>query len=328
MTPTPAEDYGHPNALHGPDLLEHAEQVRQEILAQLPKTTLGRRYYSRLKAYRIVLNPRLTRTYGYCRYGRRQIDLSVPLSEVNDREYVQNTIRHEFAHALVGPGASAHGTAWKKACTLTGANPIRCYDRKVQSPPRWAAFCRECGTHVGNYRTKDRAATWNHDCPACGTRSRPGTSNVTDRRTYLGHAEKENTMSKYTLTITQTLDGETVTNTVERARKDDAMKHARKHEAFGATCVVRTPTGKVVHETVPGEDTPATQDEADDGAVVTAATPKPKTTYRRDRIPAGATEHECESCSRTLPVTKFPTTRDRSRLTECRECRDTRRAKA
>ena len=69
------------------------------------------------------------RRFGQCRHRRGiiggRITLSRVLVELNDEPEVRDTVLHEIAHALT-PGA-CHGWAWKQACILVGARPIRCY---------------------------------------------------------------------------------------------------------------------------------------------------------------------------------------------------------
>jgi hypothetical protein len=62
------------------------------------------------------------------------------------------------------------------------------------------------------------------------------------------------------------------------------------------------------------------------------ATTKKSTTTSNDArtfTPGKAKTHRCAgACGKTLPVVKFPTTTGGRRVSECRECRDARRAAA
>src|SRR5436305_8366046 len=61
---------------------------------------------------------------GLCKYGPRTVELSVFFVERNSDEAIRDTLLHEVAHALVGPG-HGHGPAWKAMCRRVGAKPER-----------------------------------------------------------------------------------------------------------------------------------------------------------------------------------------------------------
>lgn len=81
------------------------------------------------------------RRFGCCKYRTNTITLSAPLVRLNNRADVEDTIRHEVAHAIAGHQAG-HGRLWKEACSVTGANPSRCYDSDVNTPVApWRCEC-------------------------------------------------------------------------------------------------------------------------------------------------------------------------------------------
>ena len=82
------------------------------------------------------------RRFGRCRHLHRVINLSKPLVALNDRAAVEDTIRHEVAHALVGRD-HGHDAAWKAMCRKVGARPVRCYDSSevVTPPSKWIGRC-------------------------------------------------------------------------------------------------------------------------------------------------------------------------------------------
>src|SRR4051794_26770877 len=91
---------------------------------------------------------RARRRFGSCRWRKKQITLSHPLTLLNTEAQVRDTILHEIAHALA-PNAG-HGPKWKAACRRVGAKPARCYtDADVVSPSRKPARyqigCLACG---------------------------------------------------------------------------------------------------------------------------------------------------------------------------------------
>jgi predicted SprT family Zn-dependent metalloprotease len=60
------------------------------------------------------------RGMGLCRYATRTIELSIYLVDRNGLEEVRDTILHEIAHALVGPGHGADGLMPRRSdCTST-----------------------------------------------------------------------------------------------------------------------------------------------------------------------------------------------------------------
>jgi hypothetical protein len=69
------------------------------------------------------------------------ISLSRAFVEGNERAVVEDTIRHEVAHALAWEHdrETGHGAAWAKWCEVTGAEPRRCYDEAevVLPAPRY-----------------------------------------------------------------------------------------------------------------------------------------------------------------------------------------------
>ena len=88
------------------------------------------------------------RRFGCCKYARRTISLSRPLTLLNSEAEVRDTILHEIAHALT-PGAG-HGAKWKAMCAEVGARPTRCYrESEIVAPRRTPApmqiGCPACG---------------------------------------------------------------------------------------------------------------------------------------------------------------------------------------
>ena len=77
---------------------------------------------------------RATSCFGQCRQGIfgkkrkkiKEISLSGPLTEINTEVEVRDTILHEIAHAIVGPG-HGHDWKWKQCCRKIGCRPNTTY---------------------------------------------------------------------------------------------------------------------------------------------------------------------------------------------------------
>lgn len=91
------------------------------------------------------------RSFGVCRYGKKEICLSRYL--LNDDW--EDTVRHEIAHAKAGPYAK-HGPEWKAWCYRVGARPNRCSTAEIENPCyKWVTKCGQCGKEgVKTYRRR------------------------------------------------------------------------------------------------------------------------------------------------------------------------------
>jgi len=97
-----------------------------------------------LNGWVIALDKRATRRFGQCRRRQHTIGLTEALVKLNTRAEVEDVIRHEIAHALVGDG-HGHDRVWKLKCIEVGARPERCYDESVVTPPRrYTLTCPDC----------------------------------------------------------------------------------------------------------------------------------------------------------------------------------------
>ncbi|HEX6056605.1 MAG TPA: SprT-like domain-containing protein, partial [Intrasporangium sp.] len=73
-----------------------------------------------------VLNLDRARTRaGACRPARREISLSAHLTRLHPEDEVRDTILHEIAHALVGPG-HGHDAVWRAKALAIGCSGQRC----------------------------------------------------------------------------------------------------------------------------------------------------------------------------------------------------------
>ena len=108
---------------------------------------------------------RCKRTMGWCLYGSRKIELSVHFIERNDEETIQDTLLHEIAHALVGPG-HGHDDAWKRKCEEIGAKAERLSYEVNMPEGRWQARCGQCGLLHHRHRRPKWMKGWY--CSRCG----------------------------------------------------------------------------------------------------------------------------------------------------------------
>lgn len=95
------------------------------------------------------------RRAGICRYERKVIGLSAPLTRLHDEAEVRDTILHEIAHALVGPGAG-HGPVWKAQAQVIGCSATRCVPEDApRVPGAWLGVCSG-GHSVDRHRRPER----------------------------------------------------------------------------------------------------------------------------------------------------------------------------
>lgn len=107
---------------------------------------------------------------GACKHRRQTITLSQYYVFCNTDEDIKDTILHEIAHALAGPG-HGHDNHWKAICIRIGAKPIRCYGNHVVMPKgQWVAVCNSCKKEF-HYHRKPKCRYW---CIQCG----PGKGNL------------------------------------------------------------------------------------------------------------------------------------------------------
>jgi predicted SprT family Zn-dependent metalloprotease len=136
--------------------LEWARNLALELMAAYGLNGWGFRFNRRMRQVGLCWFPTQDRP------GR--IELSAPFVEWNDAAAVEDTIRHEIAHALAGPFAR-HGPEWVRMCRITGARPSR--SCKVRMPPgKWRATCPGCQAGCSRYRRPRRLHGWH--CRHCG----------------------------------------------------------------------------------------------------------------------------------------------------------------
>lgn len=106
---------------------------------------------------------RAVRRAGQCHFGKKQISLSKPIfSKEHNREDALDTILHEVAHAIAGPGAN-HGPKWKRVAENLGARPEVYHS--LATPERKVHGTCACEGRVFKSHRLPRKKTY--ICPTC-----------------------------------------------------------------------------------------------------------------------------------------------------------------
>lgn len=111
------------------------------------------------------------RTLGLCRYSTMEILLSSGYVDLNNERSVEQTIRHEIAHALAGYAAS-HGPMWVSMAYQCGVTDpkAKCTDADlVMEKGRYQATCATCG-FVYSMHKRGRNIDRKY-CPKCYKRA-------------------------------------------------------------------------------------------------------------------------------------------------------------
>lgn len=109
---------------------------------------------------------RATRRMGQCSYGDRRLSFSRALFSRNNEARCRDTVLHEIAHALVGPGYG-HGPVFMAKCREIGAEARASYSEATTTtvPAKYIGTCG-CGpVHKRMKRTK--AMNSNRVCARC-----------------------------------------------------------------------------------------------------------------------------------------------------------------
>lgn len=98
---------------------------------------------------------RARRRAGLCRYDRREISLSGPLTELYDEADVREVVLHEIAHALAG-ARHGHDAVWRataRSLGSTGRRVVREDSPEVEGD--WVGTC-PAGHRVTRFRRPQR----------------------------------------------------------------------------------------------------------------------------------------------------------------------------
>lgn len=82
---------------------------------------------------------------GICKYSIKTIQVSRVVAQLNDDDWFYQTLIHEVAHALVGPG-HGHGYVWRNKMRALGARPNRTHNGTVvKEKHKFIYTCPKCG---------------------------------------------------------------------------------------------------------------------------------------------------------------------------------------
>lgn len=90
---------------------------------------------------------------GQCSFRNRTISLSEPVTLLNPKEEVLDTILHEVAHALT-PGCG-HNRQWKQMAIAIGSSGFRCAPSNTVTPPKkFIGKCPSCPMVIERHRRR------------------------------------------------------------------------------------------------------------------------------------------------------------------------------
>lgn len=126
--------------------LERAELLAFQLIdTHLPNTCWQFAWHDRIRAL------------GTCNYRKQEIALSKRWTLATPWEEVEDTIRHEIAHALAG-GKAGHGKLWQEKAVLVGAKPQTLYDGPVRTrdvaPAKYEMIDTTTGRVIKSYYRK------------------------------------------------------------------------------------------------------------------------------------------------------------------------------
>lgn len=117
-----------------------------------------------LTEWRCRLNTNKSRL-GVCKYRKQRIEVQEWYALNNPKEEVDDTILHEIAHALVGPG-HGHGPVWKAKARQLGCTPKSCGgDHVVTQQGKWQSRCPGCNRLYHMHR---QPKPGQRSCRKCG----------------------------------------------------------------------------------------------------------------------------------------------------------------
>ncbi len=124
---------------------------------------------------------RARKRLGVCRVRQKRITLSAHLSALLPAAEVEDTVRHEIAHAVDAErrGRSSHDRTWKRIAAACGARPDRCFVGDLPDDPSapYGGRCPSCGASYDLYRQPVHPRR----CAPCARAGRPAYLRVVHR---------------------------------------------------------------------------------------------------------------------------------------------------
>jgi SprT protein len=109
-----------------------------------------------------------TKRAGLCDYGRKRISISRHLAARWDDDEVHQTLLHEVAHAIAGPG-TGHGAQWRRVADELGYVGGTTHSGEIAvERARWHGRCA-AGHEFVRFRRPARTVS----CGACSRRFDP-----------------------------------------------------------------------------------------------------------------------------------------------------------
>ena len=123
----------------------------------------------------IRINTRAKSRLGVCKFTDRK-GRKVNSIEISSWIFVkcpgrvENTVRHEVAHAIAGSSAG-HGPQWKKVARRLGAKPVACHADGINMDEidfQWETVCNKCEiTFRKTFRRRPAKTLANRMCSKC-----------------------------------------------------------------------------------------------------------------------------------------------------------------
>jgi predicted SprT family Zn-dependent metalloprotease len=160
--------------------LEQVDRRARGLMASLGGAILGASLQDRGWDFGF---DRARRRLGACHPAKRRITLSRHLAQTLPLGEVEDTIRHEIAHAIdvERRGRTSHDAVWKRLAAACGASPERCaaVDLPADAAARYRATCPSCGAEHAFYRQPVLAKR----CAPCARSGEPSFLRVVERET-------------------------------------------------------------------------------------------------------------------------------------------------
>ena len=103
------------------------------------------------------------RRAGACFYNTQILSFSKTYLRKAEKKDIKDTLLHEIAHALVGPG-NAHNSIWKNKAIEIGCSG-KIYQDFEFSKPKWIKFCENGCWKIKCFRKKSNLICKFCNCP-------------------------------------------------------------------------------------------------------------------------------------------------------------------